>query len=50
MYNRIIRFVLHINSSAIGLYIFDEDHLYYTTTDNRLHRIRPDDTGNESVF
>lgn len=50
VYNHIIRFVLHINSSAIGLYIFDEDHLYYTTADNRLHRIRPDDTGNESVF
>ena len=42
--------VLHINSPATGLYIFDEDHLYYTTADNRLHRIRPDDTGNESVF
>ena len=42
--------VLHINSPATGLYIFDEDHLYYTTADNRLHRIRPGGTGNESVF
>ena len=50
VYNHIIRFVLHINSPATGLYIFDEDHLYYTTADNRLHRIRPDGTGNESVF
>lgn len=42
--------VLHIDRHATGLYIFDEDHLYYTTADNRLYRIRPDDTGNESVY
>lgn len=42
--------VLHINDYATGMYIFDEDYLYYTTSDNHLHRIRPDDTGNELVF
>lgn len=42
--------VLHINDYVTGLYIFDEDYLYYTTSDNHLHRIRPDDTGQELVF
>ncbi len=33
--------------------IFDENSViieFIGVTDNRLHRIRPDDTGNESVF